>query len=137
MSDLIVARWTSYEAASQLPESPIGGMGGCVEGTGWPEYLMGWMEEAMPHLEALRTAIVSQSIRCGGDRHQEDMCPVFSDGTAATFSMRAWGDLMASIWNTEDGGHRGYMGFYMDMTRGGDDATADRTDAMLAAEVEA
>jgi hypothetical protein len=40
--------------------------------------------------------------------------PVFDDGAIATFSFRAWGDLMAAIWADTDGRRHGYMDYYMD-----------------------
>ena len=42
------------------------------------------------------------------------MTPVFDDGTVGSFSFRAWGDLMAAIWNTEENTNKySYMDFYM------------------------
>lgn len=55
-------------------------------------------------------------LRRGGDWHQygEDGVPVFDDGTIATFSFRAWGDLMAAIWAEADGRRHGYKDHYLD-----------------------
>lgn len=62
-----------------------------------------------------RTQKRELGIREGGDWHQSDACgcPVFSDGTTALFSYRAWGDIMAAIWSEHDGKDYGYMDFYM------------------------
>jgi hypothetical protein len=55
-----------------------------------------------PYLEALRLSILHLGLTEGGFWHQRDCgVPLFSDDTVGFFSMRAWGDLMAAIWNSE------------------------------------
>jgi hypothetical protein len=45
------------------------------------------------------------------------MTPVFDDGTVGGFSFRAWGDLLAAVWNTAEGTTKySYMSFYMSLT---------------------
>ena len=109
-----VVDWISYEASEGMPES-IGSMGGWVHGQGWEEYMDRMSsEDKYPYYEALRDIIVKDSIRCGGDEHQARMVPVFDDGTVGRFSYRAWGDLMAAIWNTEEKTRKYcYLDFYM------------------------
>jgi hypothetical protein len=112
---MTVTHWTSYEAAQEL-ESPFERMGGFFrKGMRWADYLMQW-PEFPEYSEALREAIIIRALKQGGDWHQHDEegVPVFSDGTAATFSYRAWGDLLAAIWSTEEDKDYGYMDFYMD-----------------------
>jgi hypothetical protein len=115
-----VVDWISYEESESKHES-IGGMGGWVDGQGWPEFIADIADTHRPYYEALRSAIVANRVKCGGDAHQDSMVPVFSDGTVGSFSYRGWGDLLAAIWNTEDGGSRSYMSFYMNCTRGPED----------------
>jgi len=66
-----------------------------------------------PHFEALRAGIVLRKIRQDGSWHQNaaEGVPAFTDGRVARFSMRAGGDLMASIWSAEDGHDYEYMDF--------------------------
>lgn len=117
-----IIEWISYEEMERRElKSSIGGMGGWVHGQQWPEYLAGVLPDDKVHLgiegpryEALRAAIVEGNIRCGGDEHQSHMVPVFDDNTVGSFSYRAWGDLMAAIWNTQENTNKySYMDFYM------------------------
>lgn len=102
-ADCRVIRWIAYDDSGAYPES-IGGMGGWVKGSGWDEYIDAIKEEYRPYYEALRKSIIELDIRRGGFWHQQsgEGVPQFNDQTIGSFSMRAWGDLMASIWNTED-----------------------------------
>jgi hypothetical protein len=81
----------------------------------WKDYLEAWKPEAHPYAEALRAAILKLQLREGGDWHQNDAngVPVFSDGTVATFSYRAWGDLLAAVWSEAEDKDYNYMRFYM------------------------
>jgi hypothetical protein len=90
-------------------------MGGWADGNTWAEYLAEVGPEVAPYAEAFRVAVLARGLREGGDWHQEadDGAPVFSDGTIATFSYRAWGDVLACIYTTEDGTPYSYMDFYM------------------------
>lgn len=45
---------------------------------------------------------VAKEIKIGGDTHQHDMTPLFSDDTIGSFSFRAWGDFMAAVWSEHD-----------------------------------
>lgn len=113
---LTIDRFVTYSDASHLPESAFGGMGGFfAPGMRWPDYLDRWNDEAKPTLENLRKAIIENKIRCNGYQHQHDQyesCPVFSDGTCATYTFRAWGDLMAAVWSSEEDKDYSYMDFY-------------------------
>lgn len=105
---------TSYEA-EKLPESGLGGLGGFFNnGMRWADYLAIWKEEVHPRLESLRAAIIEKNVRCNGLQHQNGYpsCPVFEDGTCATYSFRAWGDLMAAVWSSHDNTDYSYMDFY-------------------------
>ena len=122
-----VLNWISNEAAEAKPEAPIGGLGGWFgfnAGTGehhphtWADYLERKKPEARPYAEALRDAIVEGRIWEAGDWHQVDAIsdnrgvPLFEDGTVATFSFRAWGDLLAAVWSEQLGRSYCYMDFY-------------------------
>lgn len=119
-----VIDWISNDAAEGKPEAPIGGMGGWFgfkPKTGehvahtWADYLARWKEPARPYAEALRDAIVERRIWECGDWHQSESCtgvPLFEDGTVATFSFRAWGDLLAAVWSEQLGRSYCYMDFY-------------------------
>jgi hypothetical protein len=109
-----VVKWVSYTEADKLPIA-FGGLGGFFrEGMRWGEYLGAWEESAYPYIEALRADIIKRGIKECGPWHQKDPegAPVFSDGTSATFSYRAWGDLLAAIWSTEEDRDSHYMEFY-------------------------
>lgn len=97
-----VVDWISYEAAEKLPRA-VGALGGLWRAQLWEEYLEDWSPEVHPYLEAIRKAVVERKIWEDGWWHQGNGCPLFSDNTAGCFSMRAWGDLISAIWNTELG----------------------------------
>jgi len=112
-----VIKFVQYNEAESLPESGFGGMGGWFEmGMRWCDYKEMWIEDVHETIENLRAAIIENHIKCTGDQHQHsgvESCPVFEDGTTATYSFRAWGDLMAAVWSTEDNEDYSYMSFYM------------------------
>lgn len=109
-----VVRWTGDAGGATEAEASCGGMGGWVDGRGWPEYLANQAPAERRYLKALRRAILAEGLRVGGDDHQEQWTPVFSDNTVGSFSYRAWGDLNAAIYNTHERTTRyGYMDFYM------------------------
>lgn len=115
---IVVTEWISYDDADGSRETSIGGMGGFFnsggkDGMRWSDYIDGFGDTALEHLEALRKEIVAKKIRNGGFWHQGDHCgvPMFSDGTVATYSMRGWGDLLAAIWSEEDGKGYSYQHF--------------------------
>jgi hypothetical protein len=68
-----------------------------------------------PLLEELRRSIIANNIRCTGEQHQNGAVavPLWSNGKVDTYSFRAWGDLMAAVWSTEENKDYGYMDFYM------------------------
>lgn len=108
--------WVSYNVAESMPESVFGGMGGWFsKGQRWSDYLDAYKPEYHKDLEVLRASILKNNIRVTGGEHQSqysESVPVFPDGTAATYSMRAWGDLMAAVWSTHDNKDYSYMDFY-------------------------
>lgn len=111
-----VGGFISYEDADGLPDSGIGGFGGIVDGWPWSRYEETFNEDGIEYIRALRDYIIENNIKRGGDWHQnsESGVPLFSDGTVAIYSYRAWGDLMAAIWGDIDGEPYSYMDFYMD-----------------------
>jgi len=130
-SELRVVDWVSSESLKpETKEAPVPTMGGffglCVTGHGhpkgkiegqrWPDYLVNFKPISIPYLEALRKEIIAKKIRYTGEDHQDadDGVPVFSDGTVLMLSWRAWGDLMAAVWSTEENKDYCYMDFYMD-----------------------
>lgn len=111
-----IDRWISYGEAEGLPEAPMCDWGGWfAEGHRWDDYLAALPDGTSEHAEALRADVVAKRLRLTGEQHQygDGGVPVFSDGTAGVFTYRAWGDLMAAIWSTEDGRDYHYMDFYM------------------------
>lgn len=122
---ITVEKWISYEEADGKPES-CGGLGGWFgrdyetgewrkkNGHRWADYIRRMGEAELPYLEAIRKDVVERKVRYNGRDHQneDDGVPMFSDGSVGTFSYRAWGDLMAAIWSTEENKDYCYMDFY-------------------------
>ncbi len=110
-------KFITYKEAEELEEIGLGGMGGFFEnGMRWEDYLAIYKPEAHELLEQLRQGIIDNKVRCTGDQHQHTdypSVPVFPNGKVATYSYRAWGDLMAAIWSTEENVDYNYMSFYM------------------------
>lgn len=122
IANVKVKKWISYELASQeieigeLKVNDIGGIGGWfTEGLRWNDYISKFKKRQKPYIEALRKEIIDNNIKFAGSEHQDrkDGVPVFSDKTAALYSYRAWGDLMAAIWSTEENKDYSYIDFYM------------------------
>lgn len=111
-NEITVVDWIGYDDAQQYDDA-IGGMGGWVKGTGWDEFIDRIKDEYKHYYEAVRASVIDKQIRRGGFWHQQsgEGVPLFSDNTVATFSMRAWGDLIASIWNSEEGTDFSYIHF--------------------------
>lgn len=112
---ITVIGWIDYDDIEEGFEEAIGGLGGWfTDGMRWKEYSDIYTEEGIPYAEALRAAILDRGLKCTGRQHQNDsrMVPVFSDGTYASFSYRAWGDLMAAVWSEQEGKDYHYMDFY-------------------------
>jgi len=79
------------------------------------DYLDDYKPDVHPMLEVLRRSIIEHKIRCTGEEHQNGShaIPLWSNGRVDTYSHRAWGDLMAAVWSTEDGKNYSYMDFYL------------------------
>lgn len=117
-----VEKMISYDEAEQIENSGkysigcCGGWFGFLKPMRWEDYLKIWKPEAHIYCEAFREYVLQNRLKRGGDWHQEtEGAPLFSDGTAATFSYRAWGDILAAIWSEEENKDYSYMDFYMDM----------------------
>lgn len=111
-----VKKWISYSESTGHEEAPCGGLGGFFDnGMRWKDYIECWKPISLPYIEALRKSIIERGLKITGADHQRDpdVVPVFSDNTVATYSYRAWGDLMAAIWSEEENADYCYMDFYM------------------------
>ena len=109
-----VVKWIDYDDAGDHEDSRIGGLGGWFgHSHTWADYLNMFEPGAIPYLLAMQAAVTRDGIREGGDWHQDCGVPLFDDGTVATYSYRAWGDLLAAIWSEHDGVSYSYMNFYM------------------------
>lgn len=112
-----VIGWVSYGSVELLDLPDLGGWGGWIEhGQRWADYIDDIEAAKTPYFEALRQAILARGLRRGGDWHQSSAAgvPVFDDGSVATFTYRAWGDLLAAIWADADSRDYSYVDFYMD-----------------------
>ncbi len=80
----------------------------------WTEYLELWPAEKYVYFEALRTSILERGAIKGQDhQYGPEGIPLFEDGTIASFSFRAWGDLLSAIYNTKIEERKwDYMDFY-------------------------
>lgn len=121
-----VVRWTSGDEELEVSFGSMGGWfnAGHIHpdlaakgyfGHRWSDYIEGMDAKGLAYAEALRASILERECREGGDWHQNDEegTPVFSDGTCASFSFRAWGDLLAAVWSEEHDLDYTYMDFYM------------------------
>ena len=111
-----VIKWISYNDTSDYKEAPCGGLCGWFDNWHrWEDYIETYKEESHQYLNAIKESVIKKRIRYTGAEHQnaEDGCPVFEDGTSCTFSYRAWGDLMAAIWSSDENKDYHYMDFYM------------------------
>ena len=110
-------QFITYNEASDKEEIGIGGMGGFFEaGMRWEDYIKVFIPDVHDTLNQLRSAIIENNIRCTGDQHQYsnyESVPLFPNGKVATYSYRAWGDLMAAVWSSEENKDYSYMSFYM------------------------
>ena len=124
-----IEKWIKYEEAEGKEENGLGGSGGWFgydemnrDAAGrwtmsrgrWPDYLDHFEPKVRSMLEELYQSIVANRIRCTGEEHQHGAVavPLWDNGKVDTYSMRAWGDLMAAVWSTEDNKDYGYMDFY-------------------------
>ena len=111
-----VIEWVAYDYDKpEYPQNALGGMGGWFQnGYRFKDYLEEYDESVHPYINAFREAVLEMKLKEGGDWHQNwDGTPKFDDGTVSTFSYRAWGDIMAAIWSTEENKDYNYMDFYM------------------------
>ena len=121
--DLKIVDWITHDAAEGKEENGLGSMGGWFGkdekgwnvGHRWEDYKESYIKDAWPLLEELRRAIIERRIKCTGEMHQNGALavPLWSNGKVDTYSFRAWGDLMAAVWSTEDNKNYSYMDFYM------------------------
>ena len=107
--------WIDYSEVEDGFEESIGGDGGSFyTGMQWRDYIELYDRAGALYAEALRAGILARKLRYTGREHQtaQKGVPVFSDGTIATFSFRAWGEFMAAVWGEEEGAYYGFMDFY-------------------------
>lgn len=108
----------SYSESEKYPEA-FGGLGGWFQnGMRWEDYASKFVGDAadkLKYAEAFRQYIIANKIRNSAPWHQtsDNGVPLFEDDTVATFSYRAWGDLLAAVWSTEDNEDYHYIDFYM------------------------
>jgi hypothetical protein len=115
VGDVKVVDWITCDKSDHY-ETSFGGFGGFFDnGMRWKDYIDIWKDEVKPYAEALKKEIIEKNIRFGGEWHQYSGSgvPLFSDNTVATFSYRAWGDLLAAIWSDEENKDYSYVNFYM------------------------
>jgi hypothetical protein len=109
-----IIKWISSDDSEKLEQS-FGGLGGFFQnGMRWKDYIAVVNEDKLHYAEALREEIIRLKIKESGPWHQNDSngTPVFEDNTYASFSFRAWGDLLAAIWSSEENKDYCYMDFY-------------------------
>lgn len=107
-----VIKWISYDESRQYEES-VGWMGGTSTCLMWEEYLQYYGKNTWEYLEAIRTKILEENLKVTGAEHQDRYTPLFEDNTVGSFTYRAWGDLVAAIWNTKENQRKyNYMDFY-------------------------
>jgi hypothetical protein len=120
MTKITVVDWVECGENRDLPDL-LGCLGGFFErGMRWSDYLERSDEKVHRHAEALRSAIIEKGIRKTGYWHQKSAhgVPVFSDGSIAEFSFRAWGDIMAATWAEKESRDYCYLDFYYDPSEG-------------------
>ncbi|WP_081436071.1 hypothetical protein [Desulfatibacillum aliphaticivorans] len=94
MQRLTVEKWTDWDKACRLTNRLVN-------------------HPSNPHYKALFDAVVMCNMKIGSHEHQNNMAPVFSDGSAFYTSLGQWSKIMAEIWN-EVAGYEKYH--YMDFT---------------------
>ena len=78
----------------------------------WEDFIEGMDEETKAYAEAFKAYILEKNIKECAPWHQRIGVPLFEDNTYSTFSYRAWGDIMAAIYTTEEE-PLNYMEYYM------------------------
>lgn len=108
----MIGRADAERLRSKSPPPQLGGF--FEEGMRWDDYIERFNEEKVERAEALREYILEHDVRLSGYEHQnsDEGTPMLDDGTIAWFSFRAWGDLMAAVWSSEDHKNYSYMDFY-------------------------
>lgn len=85
----------------------------------WEDYIDGMDEQSIKCAERIRSLVLAkwpEGIPLGGFWHQgqtgdEKTVPVAACGGMATFSMRAWGDIIAAIMSSRDDKNYSYTDF--------------------------
>jgi len=112
-----IIKFIAYSEAEGKEKIGIGGVGGFFDnGMRWKDYIENFTDDGKLMVEHLREKIIENMVRCTGDQHQHSgykSVPLFSNGKVATYSYRAWGDLMAAVWSEQDNKDYNYMTFYM------------------------
>jgi len=111
-----IVKWITYSEARGKKENGLGGMGGWFkDGMRWKDYKNSYKKIAYKMLETLRKSIIENGIKCTGEEHQQGAkaIPLWDNGKVDTYSFRAWGDLMAAVWSTEENTDYNYLSFYM------------------------
>lgn len=112
-----ILKFITFDKAEKYPENGLGGLGGMFKkGMRWEDYKPYYTNYAHEELEQLRSKILENEIRCSGEDHQYNSksVPLWSDKTVDTYSYRAWGDLMAAIYSTQENKDYCYIDFYVD-----------------------
>lgn len=80
----------------------------------WENYVSKYTDESKIYLESLREEIINNNIQLTGEDHQYSNkgIPVFENNYYIFKSYRGWGQLMASIYTTEEK-PLNYMNYYM------------------------
>lgn len=83
--------------------------GGDNSNPSWEEYLNDYKDMFKPHVVLIRKFIEDNGLVGISGNDTNDWIFKFSDGEIWGFTMRAWGDLMQSIVDKNEG----YMAYYM------------------------
>lgn len=108
--------WNKPKSEEQLKEEFANFREHMFDPHSWEEYVSDLDDRIKPYVETLKEDILNKEIKEGGDWHQnaDDGVPVFEDDTYLTMSYRAWGAMLAAIWNsTLEEPKYHYMDFYM------------------------
>lgn len=107
-----VVKWVQDEDDLDTAITALGGF--FQKGMRWKDYIKIWNNNSKNYIEAIRKSVVENNIKITGELHQNSYCgvPMFENMKVASFSFRAWGDLMAAIWSTEENTDYCYMDFY-------------------------
>lgn len=84
-------------------------IGGDDRNPSWEDYLNDYRDEFKPHVLLIRKFIEENGLIGETGDAANGWCFKFSDGEVWGYSMRAWGDLMQSIVDKNEG----YMAYYM------------------------